>query len=287
VAYASPLEARIAKRATRAIVRFGMIDAGDRIMVAVSGGKDSWALIQILDVLRVRAPIGFTIVAVNVDYGYRDESHERLAAACGERGWEYHGEHTSIGETMREILEPGANPCSLCARFRRGVLYRLADGLGATKIALGHHADDFAETLLLNLWFAGTLKAMPARFVSRDGRHVVIRPLVYVSEDDCQAYAEAARLPVVRCPCPVSGVVNARRDEVKRILRELDGRHQGVRGSMLRALENVRPGHLLDRRLGGASGPRQAGRPAGTCDGVGDGAQSPDGLAGASGRDGE
>jgi tRNA 2-thiocytidine biosynthesis protein TtcA len=249
VAYASPLEARIAKKATQAIVRFGMIEDGDRIMVGLSGGKDSWTLMQTLEILRQRAPIRFSLHAVNVDYGVQDESHAVLASTCAERGWDYRGEHTSISDSMREILDPDANPCSLCARFRRGVLYRVADEMGATKIALGHHADDFLETLLLNLWFAGSLKAMPARLLSDDGRHVVIRPLVYVSEDDCRAYAEASNLPVVRCPCPASGAVNARREEVKHILRQLEQSHSGVKRSMLRALENVRPGHLLDRKL--------------------------------------
>ena len=141
-------------------------------MVGLSGGKDSWALLQLLDVLRVRAPIDFSIVAVNVDSGYKDYKHDMIARTCEARGWEYRIEHTTIGAVMDDLLEANATPCSLCARLRRGVLYRIADELGATKIALGHHADDFVETLLLNLFFAGALKAMPARLVSDDGRHV-------------------------------------------------------------------------------------------------------------------
>ena len=180
MAYRSPLESRLAKQVTKAITEYRLIEDGDRVMVGLSGGKDSWALLQILDVLRQRAPIDFSLVAVNVDSGYKDYKHDVIAATCRERGWELRIEHTSIGEVMDDILDAGDTPCSLCARLRRGVLYRMADEVGATKIALGHHLDDVVETLLLNTFFAGALKAMPARLVSDDGRHIVIRPLVYV-----------------------------------------------------------------------------------------------------------
>ncbi len=163
MSYRSPLEARLAKKTTKAITDFNLIEDGDRIMVGLSGGKDSWALMQTLDNLRHRAPIRFSLVAVNVDSGYKDFKHDVIAKTCDERGWEYRIEHTSIGDIMDDILEANATPCSLCARLRRGVLYRIATELGATKIALGHHLDDFIETLLLNLFFAGALKGMPAR----------------------------------------------------------------------------------------------------------------------------
>ena len=169
MSYRSPLEARISKKATKAITDFNLIEDGDRIMVGLSGGKDSWALMQVLDNLRRRAPITFSLIAVNVDSGYKDFKHGVIAQTCQERGWEYRIEHTSIGEVMDDILESNATPCSLCARLRRGVLYRIASEVGATKIALGHHLDDFIETLLLNLFFAGALKAMPARLVSDTG----------------------------------------------------------------------------------------------------------------------
>src|SRR5439155_349164 len=178
--YKSELESRLAKKTTKAIVDYQMIEDGDRVMVGLSGGKDSWALLQILDVLRQRAPIRFTLVAVNVDSGYKEYKHELIASTCRARGWEYRIEHTGIGQTIDDLLDDGATPCSLCARLRRGVLYRIAKEQGATKIALGHHADDFIETLLLNLFFAGALKAMPPKLVSDDGAHVVIRPLVHV-----------------------------------------------------------------------------------------------------------
>jgi len=182
MAYRTELEARLAKKVTRAIVDHQLIEDGDRVMVGLSGGKDSWALFQILDVLRQRAPISFSLVAVNVHSGYEEYRHDLLAAACEARGWEYRIERTDIGVLIEDLLSPTQTPCSLCARLRRGVLYRIADDVGATKIALGHHADDFIETLLLNLFFAGALKAMPAKLVSDDQKHVVIRPLAYAGE---------------------------------------------------------------------------------------------------------
>ena len=188
--YQSELEARLAKKTTKALVDFQMLDDGDRVMVGLSGGKDSWALLQILDVLRKRAPINFSLVAVNVDSGYKEYKHDVIARTCEARGWEYRIEHTGIGEVIEDILDADQTPCSLCARLRRGVLYRIANEVGATKIALGHHADDFIETLLLNLFFAGALKAMPAKLVSDDGRHVVIRPLVYAGEDEARLYTK-------------------------------------------------------------------------------------------------
>ena len=205
MSYRSPLETRLAKKVTRAITEFGLIEDGDRVMVGLSGGKDSWALMQILDVLRRRAPIDFSLVAVNVNSGYTAFRHDLVTGACADRQWECRVEHTTIGAVMDDILDDGETPCSLCARLRRGVLYRLAAEVGATKIALGHHADDFIETLLINLFFAGAIKAMPARLVSDDGRHVVIRPLVYVSEEDARAYTKESALPVIGCCCPVCG----------------------------------------------------------------------------------
>src|SRR5574339_1127462 len=197
VRYRTPLEARIAKKTTKAIVDFNLIEDGDRVMVGLSGGKDSWALMQTLDLLRARAPIDFSLVAVNVDSGYKDFKHDVIARTCEERGWEYRIEHTSIGDVMDDILESGATPCSLCARLRRGVLYRIATDVGATKIALGHHLDDFIETLLLNLFFAGSLKAMPARLVSDNAEHVVIRPLLGVTEAEARLYAKERGLQII------------------------------------------------------------------------------------------
>lgn len=249
MSYRSPLETRLAKKVTRAIAEHQLIEDGDRVMVGLSGGKDSWALMQILDVLRARAPIRFSIVAVNVDSGYEGYEHERLAEACRARGWELHHESTSIGAVIDDVLDADATPCSLCARLRRGVLYRMADAVGATKIALGHHLDDFIETLLLNLFFAGSLKAMPARLVSDNERHVVIRPLVYVTEAEARAYTREAELPVIGCCCPACGNLGLQRQRVKRLIFELEREHPAIKASMIKAIGNVMPRHLLDRRL--------------------------------------
>lgn len=249
MSYRTPLEARIAKKTTKAIKDFNLIEDGDRIMVGLSGGKDSWALMQTLDNLRQRAPITFSLVAVNVDSGYKDFKHDVIAKTCEARGWEYRIEHTSIGEVMDDLLDANATPCSLCARLRRGVLYRIAREAGATKIALGHHLDDFVETLLLNLFFAGALKAMPARLVSDDGQHVVIRPLVYVGEDEARLYAKECGLPIIGCCCPACGDLSLQRQRVKRLIMDLEVEHPGAKQSMLKALGNVMPRHLLDTRL--------------------------------------
>jgi len=249
MAYRSEIESRLAKRTTKAIADYQMIEDGDRIMVGLSGGKDSWALLQVLDVLRQRAPIRFSLIAVNVDSGYKDYKHDVIARTCQERGWEYRIEHTGIGEIIEDVLDDDKTPCSLCARLRRGVLYRIADEIGATKIALGHHLDDFIETLLLNLFFAGALKAMPAKLVSDNGAHVVIRPLVYIGEEEARAYAKECELPIIGCCCPACGDLSLQRQRIKRLLMDLEVEHPGVKQSMLKALGNVAPRHLLDRRL--------------------------------------
>jgi tRNA 2-thiocytidine biosynthesis protein TtcA len=249
MAYRTPLETRIAKKTTKAIVDFDLIEDGDRVMVGLSGGKDSWALLQILDVLRQRAPIEFSLVAVNVDSGYAGYQHRALAEACSARGWEFYSEHTSIGAVIDDKLDADDTPCSLCARLRRGVLYRWANRVGASKIALGHHLDDFVETLLLNLFFAGALKAMPARLVSDNQAHVVIRPLVLVTEAEARAYARENDLPVISCCCPACGDLSLQRQRVKRLIMELEREHPNVKASMLKAIGNVMPRHLLDRRL--------------------------------------
>jgi len=249
MAYASPLETRIARKVTKAITDYGLIENGDRIMVGLSGGKDSWALFQILDVLRKRAPIAFTLIGVTVDSGYVGFRHDLITNTCVQRGWESRIIHTEIGEVMDDLLDNKDTPCSLCARLRRGVLYRLADEVGATKIALGHHLDDFVETLLLNLFFAGALKAMPAKLVSDDRRHVVVRPLVAVTEKEAMHYAKESELPIIGCCCPACGDLGLQRQRVKRLIAELEVEHSDVKNSMLKAMTNVGPRHLLDTRL--------------------------------------
>lgn len=249
MSYRTPLEQRVAKKATQAIVEHDLIKDGDRVMVGLSGGKDSWALIQILDVLRKRAPIDFTVCAVNVNSGYAGFRHDLVTQACAQRGWDLHIEHTTIGAVMDDILDDGETPCSLCARLRRGVLYRLADSMGATKIALGHHLDDFVETLLLNVFFQGALKAMPARLTSDNGKHVVIRPLVYVTEAEALAYTHENNLPVIGCCCPACGDLSLKRQRLKRMIAELELEHPDIKNSMIKAIGNVAPRHLLDTRL--------------------------------------
>ncbi len=249
MAYASKLEARLAREVTHAMSTFDLVEDGDVVMVGLSGGKDSWALMPLLDVLRRRAPVSFSLVAVNVDSGYTDYKHQEITRACQERGWDVRIEHTKIGEIMDDVLEVDATQCSLCARLRRGVLYRMAEKVGATKIALGHHADDFVETLLLNLFFSGSLKAMPAKLVSDDQRHVVIRPLVYVFEDEARVYTRQCELPVIGCCCPVCGDLSLKRQRLQRLLLDFEREHPGVKNSMLKALGNVAPRHLLDTSL--------------------------------------
>src|SRR6476619_8275028 len=231
--YRTDLEARLAKKTTKAIIDYQMIEDGDRVMVGLSGGKDSWALLQILDVLRQRAPIRFSLVAVNVDSGYKEYKHDLIAKTCVARGWEYRIEHTGIGELIEDILDVNQTPCSLCARLRRGVLYRVAKEVGATKIALGHHADDFIETLLLNVFFQGALKAMPARLVSDNGKYVVIRPLAYVLESEARQYAKASNLPIIGCCCPACGDLSLQRQRMKRLIAQLEVEHPDIKNSIL------------------------------------------------------
>ena len=249
MAYRTPLEARLAKKTTRAITDFNLIEDGDRVMVGLSGGKDSWALMQILDVLRPRAPIDFSIVAVNVNSGYANFQHDLVTQACAARGWDCRIEHTTIGAVIDDVLDDGETPCSLCARLRRGVLDRVASAVGATKIALGHHLDDFIETVLLNLFFQGSLKAMPARLLSDNQKHVVIRPLVYVTEAEARAYTQECGLPVIGCCCPACGDLSLKRQRIKRLIAELEIEHPEIKNSMIKALGHVVPSHLLDTRL--------------------------------------
>jgi tRNA 2-thiocytidine biosynthesis protein TtcA len=188
-------------------------------------------------------------VAVNVNSGYERFRHDLVSDTCAARGWECRVEHTTIGAVMDDILDDGDTPCSLCARLRRGVLYRIAKEVGATKIALGHHQDDFVETVLLNLFFQGALKAMPARLVSDNQEHVVIRPLVYVTEPEARSYAQECGLPIIGCCCPACGDLSMKRQRIKRLLTELELEHPEIKNSMIKALGNVQPRHLLDRRL--------------------------------------
>ncbi len=240
---------KIRKLTGKAVGDFNMIEEGDRIAVGVSGGKDSYTLLHILDELRRRAPIRYELVAVNVDSGFPGFRKEVIARHLLDCGFEHRMESTNCYEIIEEKRRPGTSYCSFCARLRRGVLYTLADDLGCNKIALGHHLDDFIETLLLNQFYVGSLKAMSPKMLADNGRHTVIRPLVYVEEGDIIRFSKEQQFPVVCCACPVCGVVDQKRQRMKRLIRELAQENRHLKKSMIGALSNVHPRHLMDRRL--------------------------------------
>jgi tRNA 2-thiocytidine biosynthesis protein TtcA len=242
-------ERAITKKAGQAIAEFDMIQEGDRIMVCISGGKDSYALLEVLRILQRRSPVRFELLAVNVDQGWPDYDTATIAAHLATTGVPYRMIDRDFASVVEANLAPGATPCSLCSRLRRGVLYNLAVEFGCTKIALGHHADDLIETLVLNLFYSGKIASMPARLRSDDGRNTVIRPLVYVPEALLKEYAAERAFPVVRCGCPSCGLPDQKRQVVKRLLASLEATDPGIKHNMLAALGNVRASQLLDRAL--------------------------------------
>lgn len=239
----------IRKKTGRAIGDFNLIGEGDRILIGVSGGKDSYTLLHLLDSLRRRAPVNYQLVAVNVDSGFPGFRKEVLEAHLKECGFEYYMKSTNCYEIIETKRRPGSSYCSFCARLRRGVLYGMADELGCNKIALGHHLDDFIETLLLNQFYVGTLGAMSPKLTADNGRHVVIRPLVYVEEPEIIAFTRQNGFPVICCACPVCGQVDQQRQRMKRLIRELAKDNPHLKKSLLGALGNVRPRQLLDKVL--------------------------------------
>jgi tRNA 2-thiocytidine biosynthesis protein TtcA len=243
------LERAISRKIGQAIADFELIGEGDRIMVCVSGGKDSYALLDMLQLLQQRAPVTFELLAVNVDQGWPDYRTDVIEAHLAARGVPYQMIREDIASVVEANLEPDDTPCSLCSRLRRGVLYNLAARLGCTKIALGHHMDDVLETLVLNMFYSGRLAAMPARLRSDDGRNTVIRPMVYVPEALLVDYAQARAYPVVRCACPTCGLPEQKRQVVKRMLADLEAEDPGLKQRMLGAVRNVKPSHLLDGKL--------------------------------------
>ena len=243
---------KLAKRLRRlvgqAIADYDMIRAGDRVMVCLSGGKDSYGLLDVLLNLRAHAPIDFEIVAVNLDQRHPGYPAHVLPDYLTALGVPYRIEVQDTYSVVKRVIPEGKTMCSLCSRLRRGVLYRVAREVGATKIALGHHRDDILETFFLNLFFGGKLKAMPPKLVSDDGAHVVIRPLAYVQEADLAAYAEAKAFPII--PCDLCGSQpTLQRKQIKALMREWEKRHPGRVESIFRSLQNVRLSHLLDREL--------------------------------------
>lgn len=237
---------KIKKQVGRAIGDFNLIESGDRIAVAVSGGKDSYTLLHILDALRRRSPVHYELVAVNVDAGFPGYRKELLAAHLAENGFTFHLEATECFRIIEEKRRPGSSYCAFCARLRRGVLYTVADRLGCNKLALGHHLDDFVETLLLNQFYVGTLKAMSPKLLADNGRHTVIRPLVYVAEADIIEFARRNAFPIICCACPVYGRTDQQRQRMKQLVREMETEIPHLKSSMLRAMGNVQPRHLLD-----------------------------------------
>ena len=241
------LAKRLRNQVGQAIADFAMIEAGDKVMVCLSGGKDSYALLDVLLGLKDKAPIHFDVVAVNLDQKQPGFPARVLPEYLDRLGVPYRIVEQDTYSVVKRVIPEGKTMCSLCSRLRRGVLYRVAGELGATKIALGHHRDDILATFFLNLFHQGKLKAMPPKLVSDDGRHVVIRPLAYVAEEDLVRYAQDMAFPII--PCTLCGSQeNLQRKQIAALLREWD-RQPGRIESILRALTDVVPSHLLDRRL--------------------------------------
>jgi tRNA 2-thiocytidine biosynthesis protein TtcA len=255
---AAKLAKRLRRQVGQAIGDFRLIEEGDRVMVCVSGGKDSYGLLDVLLALQEKSPVRFELVAVNLDQKQPGFPARVLPEYLAARGVAYRIVEQDTYSVVKRLVPQGKTMCSLCSRLRRGVLYRVAGELRATKIALGHHRDDILATFFLNLFYGGKLKAMAAKLVSDDGRHVVIRPLAYAKEDDLAAHAQAKGFPII--PCTLCGSQeNLQRKVVREMLREWERRHPGRVESIVRALTDIRPSHLLDRRLFDFAGLRPTG----------------------------
>ncbi|SHN68358.1 tRNA s(2)C-32 sulfurtransferase [Duganella sacchari] len=244
------LHKRLCRLVGQAIGDFNMIEDGDKIMVCLSGGKDSYALLDILMTLRERAPINFEIVAVNLDQKQPNFPADILPAYLEKLGIPFHIENQDTYSIVKRLIPEGKTTCSLCSRLRRGILYRVADELGCNKIALGHHRDDILETFFLNMFFGGKIKGMPAKLVSDDGKHMVIRPLAYVKEEDTERYAEVKGFPII--PCDLCGSQeNLQRKQIKAMMRDWEKKHPGRVENIFSSLSTVVPSHLMDRDLFG------------------------------------
>ncbi|PHM28615.1 tRNA 2-thiocytidine(32) synthetase TtcA [Xenorhabdus budapestensis] len=242
------LQKRLRRDVGQAIADFNMIEEGDRIMVCLSGGKDSYTLLSILQNLQKSAPVNFSLVAVNLDQKQPGFPEHILPAYLDELGIEYKIVEENTYGIVKEKIPEGKTTCSLCSRLRRGILYRTATELGATKIALGHHRDDILQTVFLNMFYGGKLKGMPPKLISDDGKHIVIRPLAYCREKDIERYAEARAFPII--PCNLCGSQpNLQRQVIKDMLRDWDKRYPGRIETMFRAMQNVVPSHLSDFNL--------------------------------------
>lgn len=239
------LEKKLCRLVGQAIGDFGMIEDGDKVMVCVSGGKDSYAMLDILLKLRERAPINFEIVAVNLDQKQPNFPAETLPNYLKSLGVSFHIEEQDTYSIVKRVIPEGKTTCGLCSRLRRGILYRVADELGATKIALGHHRDDILETLILNMFYAGKLKGMPPKLRSDDGKHIVIRPLAYVPEKLLERYAADMNFPII--PCDLCGSQpNLQRQAMKQMLRDWEKQYPGRVENLFRSMHHIVPSHLMD-----------------------------------------
>ena len=251
------LERKLSRAVGRAVGDFSMIDEGDRILVGVSGGKDSYTLLYLLRELQRRAPVSFSIRAYNLDQGHPGFPADRLRGYLEQEGYDFTMGAEDTYSIVTEKIPAGKTYCSLCSRLRRGILYRVAQEGGYNKIALGHHRDDVLQTLFLNLMFAGQLGAMPPKLVATEADVIVVRPLVYCAEQDIAAFASAVGFPIL--PCDLCGSQeHLQRKVVGRLLDGLEAERPGTKNIMLSALQNVRPSHLLDRGLWSALGLRAA-----------------------------
>jgi tRNA 2-thiocytidine biosynthesis protein TtcA len=242
------LEKRLCRLVGKAIVDYNMIEAGDRVMVCMSGGKDSYTLLDILLKLKSRAPIDFTLVAVNLDQKQPGFPADVLPTYLASLGVEYHIENQDTYSIVKDKIPEGKTMCSLCSRLRRGILYRVAEELKCTKIALGHHRDDILQTLLLNMFFGSRLKGMPAKLMSDNGKNIIIRPMAYVAESDTQRWSEIQQFPII--PCTLCGSQeNLQRVQVGKMLKDWETRFPGRIENMFTALQNVVPSHLMDNKL--------------------------------------
>jgi tRNA 2-thiocytidine biosynthesis protein TtcA len=242
------LSKRLHRQVGQAIADFNMIEAGDKVMVCLSGGKDSHALLDLLMSLRLRAPVPFELIAVNLDQKQPGVPAHVLPDYLSSLGVPFHIENQDTYSIVKRLIPEGQTMCSLCSRLRRGILYRVAAEIGATKIALGHHRDDMVVTLMMNMFFGGRLKGMPAKLGSDDGRHVVIRPLAYVAETDLERWAVHKGFPII--PCTLCGSQdNLQRVQIKAMLRDWERRYPGRTDNMLRAMGHVVPSHLMDHKL--------------------------------------
>ena len=254
------LEKRLCRQVGKAIVDYNMIEEGDRVMVCLSGGKDSYAMLDVLMKLQGRAPVNFELIAVNLDQKQPGFPADVLPAYLTKLGVKFHIENQDTYSVVKDKIPEGKTMCSLCSRLRRGILYRVAGELGATKIALGHHRDDILQTLFLNMFFGSRLKGMPPKLQSDSGQHIVIRPMAYVDERDLVRWAEVKQFPII--PCTLCGSQDGlQRQVVGEMLRDWQKRFPGRLDNMLTALQNVVPSHLMDRNLHGFEALKATGLP--------------------------